>query len=117
MSFLDTYEYPNNFIVHAEDDARPARPGDWVRCHGWHQSFGMLVGHTGTQQVVLWTTPPELRQYDLKYNPLAMDEDVFIPVRDRSSIIASQIPTPPQSTDDVNWLVKQLKRMVRKKKP
>jgi hypothetical protein len=58
------------------------RPGDYViNTHKYTsvKGFGMIVSVQGTEAAVLWSQTPV--KQDLTYNPLAYDEDIYIPVR------------------------------------
>lgn len=58
---------------------------------------------------ILWSTMPNELAH---YNPLAIDEEVYIPVRSGPPPVP---PSPKQVEEDTNWLVKQLNRMLSKK--
>jgi hypothetical protein len=56
------------------------RPGDWVK-HKDDGGLGVLIAISGDggECLVLWSVEP--RRDNLRYNPLSMDEDYWIPVK------------------------------------
>lgn len=87
-------------------------PGDCV-VHSSGTGYGMVVALNDDDLSVLWSEEPRIVQAEaLNYNPLAVDEDIYIPVRpDR---IPPRIPTPKENALDVSYVARALRRMVRR---
>jgi len=81
------------------------------------RGFGTVVGITEDEIAVLWSSPPRAltrKRLDLNFNPLAFDEDIFIPVgtprEEAERFIAAGRPhqTSQQDAEDIEYFRKNL---------
>lgn len=85
-------------------------PGDCVT-HSNGSGYGMVVALRGDDLSVLWSDDPIVIQPEaLQYNPLAVEEDIYVPVRPNRPVP----PSPEQNAFDVSYVVRALNRMVRR---
>jgi len=87
-------------------------PGDCV-VHSNGSGYGMVVALRGDDLSVLWSdVPDEVQPEVLQYNPLAVDEDIYVPIRKDKPVHAP--PSPEQNALDISYVARALRRMVRR---
>ena len=102
-------------------------PGELV-CHdtgldssGRGMGRGMVVAVCSEEVAVLWSVEPTAA-LNLKYDPLAYDDDIWVPV---NASAPAYVPCPSgcrcerckREADDTSWFTKQLQRVLGRKKP
>lgn len=115
MSMLTTYAtgpgLPVAIIDRRADQPLPDLfPGAWVESPG-AGGLGVIVACNDDEVSVLWSVEPRT----LRYDPLSVEEDIYIPVR---NVVQKQAPLQDFDNEkDAGWFIEKLNRMLGKKKP
>ncbi len=85
------------------------KPGDPVT-HARLGGRGLVINVIGHEVAVLWAEEPRLPIK--KYNPLAIDEDIWIPVGTPKEKVNQFLTSHKPDPENDAWVLRQLKRMV-----